>query len=61
MGVTFIYISIIQGLALSGISFGDVPILRGWLGGLLPAGSAIVATLFLKAAFSETGKQKTYE
>lgn len=50
LGITFLYLSLIQGQALAGFDFGDVPILQGWLGGIIPTGAGALAALFLRSA-----------
>ncbi len=61
VGVSFLAASVIQGLALSGVNFGDIPIQKDWIGGLLPAGFAIAATLLLKTALSEPAKTNSIQ
>lgn len=50
LGITLFYFSIMQGLALSGINFGDMPIIRGWFGGIVTTFSGGGASLLLRSA-----------
>jgi hypothetical protein len=56
LGMTLVYVSVVQALGLSGVSFGDVPIVQGWEGGLLPTPLAMVAMWLLLLAFCKPKK-----
>ncbi len=58
LGITLLYASLIQALGLAGVSFGDVPIVQDWEGGLLPTPLAMGAMWLLRVAFCKPERDR---
>lgn len=58
LGITLLYASLIQALGLAGVSFGDLPIVYGWKGGLLPTPLAMLAMWLLRFSFCKPERDR---